>query len=416
MSSLDFGKLASKRVVLCVTGSIAAYKAPFILRALRQAGAEVRVLLTESAERFITAAVFSGLGAQVQKDMWEGPGEPHVELSNWADIIVIAPATADTLARMRQGRAQDLLTATVLCFEGPLVIAPAMHPRMWNHQATIENVDALRKRSVMFIGPVDGEVASGDEGIGRMEEPDTIAQFVASKLVDPKGSLQGRHIVITAGPTREAIDPVRAITNLSSGKMGYAIAGAAVARGAAVTLITGPVHLRAPAGVDCVQVESAKQMKWAIEDALGPNQDRADVLIMSAAVSDYRPAESSPTKLKRGDKELVLQLKPNPDLLRSVGMARVGRRPVLVGFALETLSERELIFVARQKLIEKQVDLIVANRVDESLGKDESRVQLVSAQDCTPLPSMEKTRVAAHLLDWVEKRLTTEHHHTDTMP
>ncbi len=414
MSGLDFGKLAGKRVLLCVSGSIAAYKAPFVLRELRRAGAQVRVLLTEAAEKFITRAVFSGLGAEVQTDMWTDRGEPHVELAAWADLMLIAPATADTIARLRQGRAQDLLTATVLCFDGPIVLAPAMHPRMWNNAATLENVDVLRRRAVEFVGPVHGEVASGEEGLGRMEEPDVIAAFVAKRLIDPNGSLRGRHIVITAGPTREAIDPVRAITNLSSGKMGYAIASAAVARGAAVTLISGPVHLKPPTGVDCVQVESAKQMQWAIEDALGPNQSRADVLIMAAAVSDYRPADTSPTKLKRSDSDLYLQLKPNPDLLRTVGTARVGLRPVLVGFALETLGERELVFHARQKLIEKQVDLIVANRVDESLGRDASRVQLVSAQDCQPLPEMEKPLVASHLLDWVEKRLATEQRHSDT--
>ena len=415
MSAFDFGKLAGKKVLLCVTGSIAAYKAPFILRALTKAGAQVRVLLTESAERFITAAVFSGLGAKVQMDMWEGLGEPHVELAAWADLVAIAPGTADTLARMRQGRAQDLLTATLLCFEGPVLVAPAMHPSMWKHPATRENVECLKARGVSFLGPVHGEVASGDEGTGRMEEPEVIAERIAHRLMDRQGPLKGRHLIITAGPTREALDPVRAITNLSSGKMGYAIAAAAVARGAAVTLISGPVHLKPPTGVDCILVESAKQMQWAIQDALGVAQDRADVLIMAAAVSDYRPAESSPTKLKRGEGELTLQLKPNPDLLRGVGTARTGLRPVLVGFALETLSDRDLVFVARQKLIEKQVDLIVANRVDESLGRDDSRVQLVSAQDCIPLPPMSKADVAVHLLDWIEKRLNTEQR-LDTIP
>lgn len=415
MSGLEFGKLAGRRIVLGVSGSIAAYKAPMILRQLRAAGAEVRVVLTESAEKFITRAVFSGLGAEVYSDMWDGPGEPHVDLAAWAQLMLIAPATADTLARLREGRAQDLLTATVLCFDGPLVIAPAMHPKMWNNPATLENVSVLRSRRASFVGPVQGEVASGDEGMGRMEEPEVIALWVSSRLSEGAGPLRGRHIIVTAGPTREAIDPVRAITNLSSGKMGYAVAAAAVSRGAAVTLISGPVHLKPPTGVDCILVESATQMKWALEDALGPNKDRADVLIMSAAVSDYRPAESSPTKIKRGEGELNIALKPNPDLLKTIGMGRIGLRPVLVGFALETLPDRELVFVARQKLIEKQVDLIVANRVDESLGREESRVQLVSAQDCTPLPNMSKASVAARLLDWVEKRLNAETSH-DTVP
>ena len=415
MSALEFGKLAGRRVLLGVSGSIAAYKAPMILRLLRAAGADVRVIVTQSAERFITRAVFSGLGAEVFSDMWAGPGEPHVDLANWAQLILVAPATADTLARLRQGRAHDLLTATVLCFEGPVVVAPAMHPKMWSHSATVENVTALRGRRISFVGPVQGEVASGEEGMGRMEEPDVIASWVASRLTDTSGPLRGRHIIVTAGPTREAIDPVRAITNLSSGKMGYAIAAAAISRGAAVTLISGPVHLKPPTGADCILVESATQMKWALEDALGPNKDRADVLIMSAAVSDYRPVESSPTKIKRGEGELNIALRPNPDLLKTIGMSRIGLRPVLVGFALETLPDKELVFHARQKLIEKQVDLIVANRVDESLGRDESRVQLVSAQDCAPLPSMSKASVAARLLDWVEKRLNAGTNQ-DTVP
>jgi phosphopantothenoylcysteine decarboxylase / phosphopantothenate---cysteine ligase len=415
VSGLDFGKLAGKRILLCVTGSIAAYKSPNILRQLRGAGAEVKVLLTESAEKFVTRAVFSGLGAPVFTDMWGSEGEPHVELAAWAQLIALAPASADTLARMRQGRAEDLLTATLLCFKGPMLIAPAMHPAMWQNAATCENVAVLRGRGAVFVGPVHGEVASGEEGIGRMEEPEVIAHWIGKQLIEASGPLRGRRIIVTAGPTRESLDPVRAITNISSGKMGYAIAAAAVARGASVTLISGPVHLKPPTGVDCIFVESANQMKWAIEDALGPSQEGADVLIMSAAVSDYRPAEASSVKIKRGEGELTLQLKPNPDILKSVGTARIGLRPVLVGFALETLPDRELVFQARQKLIEKRVDLIVANRVAESLGRDESRVQLVSAQDCTALPSMSKASVAARLLDWVEKRLNSQQTN-DTVP
>ena len=415
MSGLDFGKLAGRRILLGVTGSIAAYKAPILLRLLTNSGADVRVILTKSAQNFITKAVFSGLGAEAYTDMWDSPGEAHVELAAWAHLMIVLPATADFLARLHQGRAEDLLTATALCFNGPLGVAPAMHPKMWSSAATRSNVEVLKTRDVAFIGPVRGEVASGDEGVGRMEEPEVVAQWVSSRLLEHSGSLKGKHIVVTAGPTREAIDPVRAITNLSSGKMGYAIAAAAVARGAAVTLISGPVHLKPPSGADYIPVESATQMKWALEDALGPEQQRADVLIMTAAVSDYRPSESSPVKLKRGSSDLMLHLKPNPDLLKLVGTARIGLRPVLVGFALETMAERELVFYARQKLIEKQVDLIVANRVDESLGRDDSRVQLVSAQDCVPLPAMSKTGVATRLLDWVEKRLTTEQN-TDTVP
>jgi phosphopantothenoylcysteine decarboxylase/phosphopantothenate--cysteine ligase len=399
------GSLAERKVLLCVTGSIAAYKAPMLLRLLKAGGARVKVLLTESAKKFIGEPVFSGLGAEVFTDMWSGPGEPHVELNSWADIIVVAPATADTLARLRQGRADDLLTATALCADKPVVVAPAMHPTMWRHPATQENILVLKDRGVRFIGPANGEVASGETGVGRMEEPEGIAAVLV-RLLEPRTKpLTGMHLVVTAGPTREALDPVRSLTNLSSGKMGYAIAQVALDQGAEVTLISGPVNLRVPPGAICVPITSALEMQEALKRALGENMTQADALIMSAAVADFRPKEASEQKVKRGKEDLTLTLTPNPDLLAEIGTRRSGLRPVLVGFALETVEGDELISLGRQKLIKKQVDMVVANSASDSLGKDSAVVRLVSARDCIPLQEMEKAQVAAHVIDWVVARL-----------
>ena len=405
MSGLVVGSLAGRNILLTVTGSIAAYKAPFVLRRLSEAGADVRVVMTASAGQFVGAAVFRGLGAKVYSDMWEGEGEAHVALAEWADAIVVAPATADTLARLRQGRADDLLSATILCSDKVIVAAPAMHPTMWRNTATQENVAALKDRGVRFVGPANGLVASGTSGVGRMEEPESIAIAVGRLLESKTKPLTGKRLVITAGPTREAIDPVRSLTNLSSGKMGYAIAAVALDQGADVTLISGPVSLTVPPGADYVPVESAQEMKKALADALGEDLTDADALIMSAAVSDYRPAAPSKEKLKRNGDDYELKLTPNPDLLAQIGKRREALRPVLVGFALETAEGDELISLGRQKLIKKQADLIVANSAHESLGQDDSVVRLVSARDCVPLEKMSKAKVAGHIIDWVRARL-----------
>jgi phosphopantothenoylcysteine decarboxylase / phosphopantothenate---cysteine ligase len=405
MTFLAVGALARRKIVLGVTGSIAAYKAPYVLRHLTAAGAEVQVVMTASAGAFIGAAVFRGLGAKVHTDMFEGEGETHVALARWADAVLIAPATADTLARLRQGSANDLLTATALCADKKVMCAPAMHPSMWSHPATAENVSVLKERGVRFLGPAHGVVASGEVGVGRMEEPENIAHIVGRLLdVQPK-LLAGKHIVITAGPTREALDPVRSLTNLSTGKMGYAIAKVALDWGAEVTLISGPVSLPVPPGADAIFVDSALEMQQALELTLGEDLKGADALIMSAAVSDYRPQQKSETKLKRGTDSLHLELTPNPDLLGEIGKRRGGLRPVLVGFALETASADELIQLGRQKLIKKQCDMVVANIASESLGKDEATVRLVSARDCIPLEKTSKVQVAARIMDWVRARL-----------
>ncbi len=398
------GALAGRRVLLGVTGSIAAYKAPFVLRLLMKAGANVKVVLTEGAEQFITRRSFSAFGVETHAGLWDEPGELHVELARWAECILVAPTSADTMARFSVGRAADLLSATILCSSAPLFVAPAMHPTMWAAPATQENAQRLFHRGVRFIGPTEGEVASGDEGVGRMEEPERIVRALARKLAGP-GPLTGRHIVVTAGPTREPIDPVRSITNRSSGKMGYAIAEVAASRGARVTLVSGPVSLPQPASVQVLPVESALDMQATLESILGSDLSGADAVIMTAAIADYRVAMPSDEKIKRAYGPISLELTPNPDILADIGRRRSALRPVLVGFALETATGDALISLGRRKLIDKRVDLIVANSVSDVLEKDDSRAMLVTPVDCTPLEPMQKVRVAARILDWVTARL-----------
>jgi phosphopantothenoylcysteine decarboxylase/phosphopantothenate--cysteine ligase len=401
--------LAGKVVVLGVTASIAAYKAAMLLRLLRKAGATVHVILSESAKRFVGESTFRGLGAEVHTDMWSAPGELHVELGARADAVLVAPATADVLSRLAQGRADDLLTATVLCRRGPLVLAPAMHPRMWHDAAVAHNVTVLAERGATFIGPVEGEVASGDVGLGRLAEPEHIARDLA-ELIAPgtmavTSALAGRHVVVSAGPTAEPLDPVRSLTNVSSGKMGFAIAAALRARGARVTLVAGPVTQPTPQGVARVDVGSALEMRQALWTALGADLEDADALVMAAAVADYRPKARSSAKLKRSSDDLTLELVPNPDLLAEIGHARKAKSPVLVGFALETAEDEELVQHARKKLVSKRIDLVVANRAEESLGRDDNRVFLVSAVDCKPIPRDTKAALAEHIVDFVAGRL-----------
>lgn len=406
-ASTRTGKLAGKRVTVCVTGSIAAYKAVLLVRLLLKEGAEVEVVLTESGARFVGAPTFSGLtGKPVLRDMFdpEKGGELHVELAARSDLIVIAPATADLLARLAAGRADDLLTALALCARSPILVAPAMHPNMWSHPATQRNVAALEAdRRVALVGPVEGEVASGEVGVGRMAEPETILGHVLGRL--SKATLRGRHIVVSAGPTAEDIDPVRFLSNRSSGKMGFAIAECAAAHGAKVTLIAGPVNLPTPPGVQRVDVRSAMAMRSALWQALHPDLKNADALIMAAAVADYRPAEVHATKIKRSAEPTALELVPNADLLAEIGEARRSEMPVLVGFALETESPERVIQNARTKLAQKRVDLVVANHADESIGRDDVRIVLVGVRDAEPLEPMPKYAAAERIIDWVAARL-----------
>lgn len=401
------GRLAGKRITLCVTGSVAAYKAVLLLRALKQEGAELEVVLTRGGAEFVGAATFAGLiGKPVHTSMFDATlaGELHVELAKATDLLLIAPATADVLARLAQGRADDLLSATALCATCPVLLAPAMHPSMWSHPATQRNVQALLSdQRVGLIGPVEGEVASGDVGVGRLAEPDTIVSFVIARLSG--GALRGRHVVVSAGPTAEDIDPVRFISNRSSGKMGFALAERAAARGAKVSLIAGPVALPTPAGVSRVDVRSAQAMRGALWQALKPDLTGADALIMTAAVADYRPAETHASKLKRGAESIGLELVPNDDLLAEIGAARKAERPVLVGFALETELEERLVNVARGKLAAKRVDLIVANHPDNSIGKDQISGSLVGVRRAEPFGPVAKHEAADRILDFIVRRL-----------
>jgi len=396
-----------RTIALCVTGSIAAYKAVELARLLVKSGAKVLPVMTRSAGRFIGPATLAGItGESVATDMWDLPsaGEVHVDLARRADIVVIVPATADVLARLAHGRADDLVTALVLCARGPVLAAPAMHPRMWEHPATRRNVEALAEQGrVRLVGPVVGEVASGESGPGRMAEPNAI--FTAIEALSSPQDLSGLRIVVTAGPTLEDIDPVRFLGNRSSGRMGFAVAHRAAARGAQVTLVAGPVGLPAPAGSSRVDVRSAVQMRDALWNALGTDLSRADALVMAAAVADHRPAERSAGKVKKGGERWTIELVKNPDLLAEVGAARTKRLPLLVGFAVETGDDAALIASARQKLVEKRVDLVVANAASDSFGRDDNRAILVTKDAAEELPTVSKVSLADTILDRIRDSL-----------
>jgi phosphopantothenoylcysteine decarboxylase/phosphopantothenate--cysteine ligase len=378
--------LRGRTIALAVTGSIAAYKSVEVARLLVKAGARVVPVMTASAARFLGPVTLAGIcGEAVASDMWDPAfsGEMHVAIAERVDAIAIVPATADVLARLAEGRADDLVTALALCARDvPVLAAPAMHPRMWAHPATEKNVAELgRQGRVTLVGPIDGAVASGESGLGRMSEPAAIVAAIEAALAGAKrgGDLAGLHVVVTAGPTLEDLDPVRFLGNRSTGKMGFAIAGRAAARGAKVTLIAGPVTLGTPPGVTRVDVRGALDMQKALDGALGAELAGADALVMAAAVADYRPRETSAAKLKKEGESASIALVRNPDLLAEIGAARGAKaRPVLVGFALETKTGDALVAYARSKLAAKQCDLVVANEAAEALGTDMNRATIVT--------------------------------------
>jgi phosphopantothenoylcysteine decarboxylase/phosphopantothenate--cysteine ligase len=390
--------VAGPNVALLVTGGIAAFKVPLVLRELMRRGARVKVAMTSSAQRFVGPLTFGALtGEAPLVDLWDASGgEAHVDLARWADVLLVAPATASVLARMATGLADDVVTATLLCARGPVVVAPAMHTRMWEHAATQENVARLRARGVSFVGPESGALASGEEGMGRMSEPEAIA--AAGLAACAPRDLVGRTILVSAGPTHEAIDPVRFVGNRSSGKMGFAIAERAMQRGANVILVSGPVSLAAPAGVELVRVRSAIEMQRAIEARAS-----VDAIVMAAAVADHRPRDVSTQKAKKNDGEdtRTLTLVRNPDILAGLGERRAAARatrPVLVGFAVET---ENLVAAARAKLEKKKVDLVVANHASVAFEGDASEVTLVDARGETPLGTLPKRETADRILDRV---------------
>jgi phosphopantothenoylcysteine decarboxylase/phosphopantothenate--cysteine ligase len=355
-------------IVLGITGSIAAYKTPELVRRLRERGADVQIVMTASAEEFVTTTALQAVsGRPIRSNLWDKEAEAamsHIELARWADVVLIAPATAEIIARLAAGAAPDLLTTLCLATEAPLAIAPAMNQVMWSNPAVQTNRETLEARDVRILGPDDGSQACGETGAGRMLEPDKIAAIIFGPQFGTNVSedlLAGKSVLVTAGPTREPIDPVRYITNRSSGKMGFAIASAAAAQGARVILISGPVSLAPPAGVDVIRVKTAEEMYAATHDNIGS----ADIFIAAAAVSDYRPADTAKQKIKKDKETMSIDLVRSRDILVSV--AQLDDAPFTVGFAAETENVKEY---ALGKLKKKKLDMIVANQVGDDCGFD----------------------------------------------
>ncbi|WP_420145578.1 bifunctional phosphopantothenoylcysteine decarboxylase/phosphopantothenate--cysteine ligase CoaBC [Sphingobium sp.] len=414
----------TKRVLLIVSGGIAAYKSLELVRALRRRGVAVRAVLTGSAQQFVTPLSLGVLTEDhVYGDMFDLKEEReigHIQLSRQADLVVVAPATANILAKMANGIADDLATTLLLATDKPVLAVPAMNVRMWHHCATQRNLAQLRADGVHVMEPDSGEMACGEYGKGRLPEPEAIADeierllqtpFASSEVGkpvrqpvldtrEPNGALAGRHVLITAGPTHEPIDPVRYIANRSSGKQGFAIAAAAARAGARVTLVAGPVHLPTPPGVDRVDVETARQMLAAVEGALP-----ADAAIMVAAVADWRTADAADQKLKKdgSGQPAPLALVENPDILATLGH-HAQRPALLVGFAAET---QKIAEHAQAKLARKGADWIVANDVSGGvMGGDDNSVQIVSAQGIDVWPAMPKDQVADRLIDRIASALS----------
>ncbi len=387
--------LQGKRIVLGVSGGIAAFKAVALVRELLTRGAEVRVILTANAARFVGPITFTGLtGRPAVLDLWDPSyaGEVHVELSAWADAMVVAPATANLLARAASGIADDALLATLSCMAARVLFAPAMHHRMWQSPATQRAVALLESDGAHRVGPVHGALASGEQGMGRMSEPSEIADALEA-LLGPR-DLAGLSVLVSAGPTVEDIDPVRFLSNRSSGQMGYAVAERALARGAKVSLVSGPVNLTPPPGCALIPVRSALEMHAAITS----RSAGMDAIVMTAAVADYRPAATAIQKLKKAGK-LTLELVENPDILAELGAARVGAKPVLVGFALET---DDVLGYARGKLLRKNVDLIVANHAKDALGGERNVATFVHRGGDEPQGNLSKHALADRIWDRVK--------------
>ncbi len=396
------GNLFNRKVLLGVSGGIAAYKSAELVRQLQDAGAQVRVIMTRGAQEFITPLTLQALsGNPVHSALLDEEAEMgmgHIELARWADLLVIAPATADLLSRLAAGRADDLLTTVALATPAPLLIAPAMNQQMWRADATAQNLATLSARpGVTLCGPAEGVQACGDVGLGRMEEPATIAR-AAAELFE-SGALAGVRVVITAGPTREALDPVRYISNHSSGKMGFALARAAADAGAAVTLVSGPVNLDTPAGVNRVDVVSAQNML----DACLELRDSCDLFIACAAVADYRPAEVQADKIKKGAEHSSLALVRNPDIVATIAAGEP--RPFVVGFAAET---QDVLAYARDKLARKNLDLIIANDVSSAetgFNSDDNEVALLWPGGEQLLARAAKSVLAHQLIAYIAEHL-----------
>lgn len=401
-------QLSSKRILLIIGGGIAAYKCLDLIRRLREGGTQVRVVMTAAAKEFVTPLSVSALSNErVFADLFDLDDEReigHIRLARDCDLIVIAPATADLLAKMANGLANDLASAVLLASGKPVLAVPAMNPRMWSNAATVRNVAQLKADGILFLGPASGEMAErGEAGVGRLVEVPEIVAEVNRLLqlqqpvgqVKPSGPLQDRHVLITAGPTHEPIDPVRYIANRSSGKQGYALAVAAQALGAKVTLVSGPVNLAPPHGVDVVRVVTAQEMLEAVKAALP-----ADIAVFAAAVADWRIAKPKAEKIKKvkDDEAPKLKLTENPDILKTVAHMKKGRPSLVVGFAAET---ETVLAHAKAKLRRKGADWIVANDVSPEtgiMGGDRNRVHLLTTTGVEDWPDMTKEKVAAQLM------------------
>jgi len=394
---------ASPRILLGVTGGIAAYKSAELVRRLREQGAEVQVVMTQGAQHFVGALTFQALsGRPVRTDLWDSADEAamgHIELARWADRVAIAPASADFLARLAHGHANDLLSTLCLATDAPITVAPAMNRLMWANAATQANVATLRSRGVTILGPAEGEQACGETGAGRMVEPADILAALLPREAGT-GALAGRKVLITAGPTRERIDPVRFITNRSSGKMGYAVAEAARAAGAEVVIVSGPVSVPTPAGVQRMDVETAEQMM----DAVRARLPGTDIFIAAAAVSDYRPVQAAAEKIKKTSDSLMLALSRTTDILATVAAGTP--RPFVIGFAAETQNvERN----ALAKLEGKRLDMIAANQVGDRLAFDcdDNALTVYWPGGKRELARASKREVAAGLVALIAERFAT---------
>ncbi|MEQ8408807.1 MAG: bifunctional phosphopantothenoylcysteine decarboxylase/phosphopantothenate--cysteine ligase CoaBC [Gammaproteobacteria bacterium] len=390
--------LTNKHILLGITGGIAAYKCAELARLFIKAGAQVRVVMTRAATEFVTPLTMQALTSnRVHIDLLDAEAEAgmgHIELARWADLILIAPATADFLARMTHGRADDLLTTLILATPAPVAVAPAMNQGMWADAATQANLQVLGQRQIHIFGPDSGEQACGDVGAGRMIEP--LALSAACAELFATGFLAGKHVVLTGGPTREAIDPVRFLSNHSSGKMAYALAAEAVAAGARVTLISGPVSLPTPKDVTRIDVVSARQMLDATLDNVG----EADIFIGVAAVADYRPEDSAIEKIKKHADTMQLTLVKNPDIISTV--ANLADKPFVVGFAAET---EKLIEHGKEKLQKKNLDLLFANNATDTFNSDAVAVTVISADGEQAIKPGSKQTVARLLLQEIAQRL-----------
>lgn len=397
--------LHNKNILLGVTGGIAAYKSADLIRKLQEQGATVRVVMTPAAKEFITSLTLQALSGHPVQDNLLDPGAEaamgHIELARWADIVLIAPATADFLARLAYGHANDLLATLCLATHAPIMIAPAMNQQMWRGSATQNNLRIISQRGVKILGPAEGEQACGDIGPGRMLEPLEIVYAVANQI--PSRSLEGKKVLITAGPTREYLDPVRYLTNLSSGKMGYAIAESAVTAGAEVTLVTGPVNLEIPVHTKACQVETSEQMYQAVMERI----NEQDIFIAAAAVCDYRPVKQSLKKIQKSEQELVVAFERTPDILAAVAAQY---NPLFtVGFAAQT---EEIVKYARDKLQNKCCDLIAANQVgvnDRGFNSDNNALTLIWSDGQKELPLMSKKQLAHEFIQFISERYNAKY-------